>query len=47
MFYSESENFQFLTMSLVKMAHILPKRKNGTKIFFEYPIVSGKLTENW
>ena len=47
MFYGESENFQFLTMSPVKMAHILPKRKNGTTIFFEYPIVSGKLTENW
>ena len=46
MFYEKFQNFQFLTMSLAKMAHILLKRKNGTTIFFEYPIVSGKLTEN-
>ena len=36
MFYSESENFQFLTTSQVKMGHILPKQKNAmpkSKIF--------------
>ena len=42
MFYSESENFQFLTMSKVKM----PKQKNGATNFFEYSIVSDKLPEN-
>ena len=47
MFYSESENFRFLTMSKDKIGHILPKRKNGTTIFFEYSIVSDKLSENW
>ena len=36
MFYSESQNSLFLTMSKVKMGHILPKRKNGTTNFFEY-----------
>ena len=46
MFYSESENFQFLTMSKDNMGHILPKQKNGMTIFFEYSIVSDKLSEN-
>ena len=45
MFYSESGNFQFLTMSEVKMGHTLPKQKNGTTKFFEYSIVSDKLPE--
>ena len=46
MFYGESENSLFLTMSQVKMGHILPKRKKGTTNFFEYSIVSDKLPEN-
>ena len=29
MFYEKSQNFSFLTMSKVKMGHILPKWKNG------------------
>ena len=47
MFYEESEIFQFLTMFIVKMGHILPKRKNATTDSFEYSIVSDKLPENW
>ena len=47
MFYSESQNSLFLTMSKVKMGHILPKRKNGTTNFFEYSKVSDKLPEKW
>ena len=46
LFYEKSQNFQFLTMSEVKMGHILPKWKNGTTNFFEYSLVSGKITEN-
>ena len=46
LFYEKSQNFQFLTMSEVKMGHILLKWKNGTTNFFEYSLVSGKLTEN-
>ena len=46
MFYGENENSLFLTMSQVKMGHILLKRKNGTKFFFEYSLVSDKLPEN-
>ena len=46
MFYSESENFQFLTTSQVKMDHILSKWKNTKKIFFEYSLVSDKLPES-
>ena len=45
MFHSESGNFQFLTMSRVKMGHILLKKKNAMTIFFEYSIVSDKLPE--
>ena len=46
MFYKESEIFQFLTMFIVKMGHILPKQKNATTDSFEYSIVSDKLPEN-
>ena len=46
MLYNESEIFQFLTKSKVKIGHILPKWKNAMTIFFEYSIVSGKLPEN-
>ena len=46
MFHSESEKFSFLTMSKVKMGHILPKRKSATTDSFEYSIVSDKLPEN-
>ena len=46
MFYEKVQNFHFLTMSKVKMGHILPKRKTGVTNFFEYSIVSDKLPEN-
>ena len=46
LFYEKFQNFQFLTMSKVKMGHILPKRKTGETNFFEYSIVSDKLPEN-
>ena len=46
MFYKESENLQFLTMSKVKVGHILPKRNKAKTDFFEYSLVSDKLPEN-
>ena len=46
MFYEKFQNFHFLTMSKVKMGHILPTLKTGVTIFFEYSIVSDKLPEN-
>ena len=46
MFYSKSEKFSFLTMSQVKIDHILPKRKNATTNFFECSMISKKLPEN-
>ena len=36
----------FLTMSKVKIGHILPTPKNATTILFQYSIVSDKLPEN-
>ena len=46
MFYEKFQNFHFLTMSKVKMGHILPKWKIDTTNFFEYSLVSDKLSEN-
>ena len=46
LFYEKFQKFQFLTMSKVKMGHILPNPKNATTYFFEYSIVSDKLPEN-
>ena len=43
MFYSESENFQFLTMSKVKKGYILPRRKNGTANFWHIFALEPKL----
>ena len=44
LFYQKFKKFSFLTMSKVKIDHILPKLKNATIDFFEYPIVSDRLT---
>ena len=33
MFYGKIQNFSFLTMSKVKIGHILPKRKNAAPNF--------------
>ena len=45
MFYEKFQNFHFLTMSKVKMGHILPKRKKCATNLFEYSIISDKLPE--
>ena len=54
LFYEKFQNFQFLTMSKVKMGHILPKQKNAPPNFLyvvqymaNYQKINRKLKKYW